>query len=69
MLGRAGLLGLRCMFIAHVNATQTMYVQELRSHPDLTHMLGLADVEVGASVSGARGYFLMHEGVLLNQVF
>ncbi|KAF5829042.1 hypothetical protein DUNSADRAFT_16646 [Dunaliella salina] len=41
--------------------------EDLRSHPDLTHMLGLADLEAGAAVSGARGYFLLHEGVLLNQ--
>jgi len=31
-------------------------------------MLGLADIEAGAAVSGTRGYFLLHEGVLLNQV-
>lgn len=42
--------------------------QELKSHPDLTHMLGLADLETGTAVSGARGYFLLNEGVLLNQV-
>jgi len=42
--------------------------QDLKSHPDLTHMLGLADLDAGAYVAGARGYFLLHEGVLLNQV-
>ena len=31
-------------------------------------MLGLADLETGTAVSGARGYFLLNEGVLLNQV-
>eukprot|EP00967_Tisochrysis_lutea_P140381 scaffold256434_cov19-Tisochrysis_lutea.AAC.5 len=30
-------------------------------------MLGFADLEAGAAVSGTRGYFLLHEGVLLNQ--
>mmetsp|Transcript_38273 Transcript_38273/g.78485 ORF Transcript_38273/g.78485 Transcript_38273/m.78485 type:complete len:480 (-) Transcript_38273:309-1748(-) len=37
------------------------------SHVDLIPMLGLADTEKGAQIAGNRGYFLMGDGVLLNQ--
>ena len=37
------------------------------NHVDLVHMLGIVDLEAGAAVAGGRGYYLMDEGVLLNQ--
>ena len=37
------------------------------SHVDLIPMLGLADTVKGSDVAGNRGYFLMGDGVLLNQ--
>ncbi|EKX49677.1 hypothetical protein GUITHDRAFT_67599 [Guillardia theta CCMP2712] len=37
------------------------------SHVDLVPMLGLADTERGAAIAGNRGYFLVGDGVLLNQ--
>jgi hypothetical protein len=37
------------------------------SHVDLVPMLGLADTEKGTAVAGNRGYYLVGDGVLLNQ--
>jgi len=37
------------------------------SHVDLVQMLGLADTDRGATVGGNRGYYLVGDGVLLNQ--
>lgn len=38
------------------------------SHVDLVPMLGIADWEKGAATAGNRGYYLVGDGVLLNQV-
>lgn len=40
---------------------------EMRSHYDLVQMLDIVNLEAGASVAGARGYYLTREGPLLNQ--
>lgn len=37
------------------------------SHVDLVPMLGLADTIKGSEIAGNRGYFLMGDGMLLNQ--
>jgi len=37
------------------------------SHVDLVLMLGLADTTRGAEIAGSRGYYLIGDGVLLNQ--
>ena len=39
------------------------------SHVDLVPMLGIADWEKGTATAGNRGYYLVGDGVLLNQVF
>ncbi len=38
------------------------------SHVDLVPMLGIADWEKGSATAGNRGYYLVGDGVLLNQV-
>jgi seryl-tRNA synthetase len=38
------------------------------SHPDLVSRLGVADLEAGQAAAGGRGYYLLGNGVLLNQV-
>jgi len=38
-----------------------------RPHFELLEMLGAVDFDAGREVAGARGYFLMGPGVLLNQ--
>jgi hypothetical protein len=40
----------------------------LLGHAELVHRLCLADMETGAAVAGNRGYYLLGEGVMLNQV-
>ncbi|GFH18339.1 AA_TRNA_LIGASE_II domain-containing protein, partial [Haematococcus lacustris] len=40
----------------------------LLAHAELLQRLGLADLEAGATAAGSRAYFLLNEGVLLNQV-
>ncbi len=37
-------------------------------HPDLVQALGIANLDAGQAVAGARGYYLLGTGVLLNQV-
>lgn len=39
----------------------------LYNHVDLVQLLGIADLERGSAVAGSRGYYLLREGVLLNQ--
>ncbi|MEW5301881.1 MAG: hypothetical protein WDW36_004708 [Sanguina aurantia] len=41
--------------------------EKLYSHVDLVQMLGIVNLEAGSEVAGGRGYYLMREGVLLNQ--
>eukprot|EP00798_Chlamydomonas_sp_ICE-L_P002725 gene2725-12598_t len=41
--------------------------EKLYNHVDLVNMLGIVDLEAGAAVAGSRGYYLIGEGVLLNQ--
>ncbi|KAG1654588.1 hypothetical protein FOA52_008735 [Chlamydomonas sp. UWO 241] len=41
--------------------------EKLYNHVDLVALLGIADLENGQVVAGGRGYFLLKEGVLLNQ--
>ena len=54
--------------------TLQMHVQanprdnRLLSHPDLTHRLGMAELQSAPTLAGTRSYFLLHEGVMLNQV-
>mmetsp|Transcript_14680 Transcript_14680/g.31958 ORF Transcript_14680/g.31958 Transcript_14680/m.31958 type:complete len:456 (-) Transcript_14680:582-1949(-) len=40
---------------------------KLYNHVDLVQLLGIVDLEAGATVAGGRGYYLKDEGVLLNQ--
>lgn len=40
---------------------------KLYNHVDLVLLLGIAELEQGAVVAGNRGYYLVNEGVLLNQ--
>ena len=40
----------------------------LLGHADLVRRLGAVDMEAGAAAAGGRAYYLMREGVLLNQV-
>lgn len=40
---------------------------KLYNHVDLVQLLDIADTVRGSSVAGSRGYYLMREGVLLNQ--
>lgn len=40
---------------------------KLFNHVDLVKMLGIAEMDAGSDVAGSRGYYLMREGVLLNQ--
>lgn len=37
------------------------------NHVDLVQLLGIADLDAGTKVAGARGFFLKGAGVLLNQ--
>jgi seryl-tRNA synthetase len=39
----------------------------LHSHVDLVQLLGIVDLDAGTAVAGARGYYLVREGPLLNQ--
>ncbi len=49
--------------------TCTLARQEpLLAHPDLVHRLCIADTAAGAAAAGSRGYYLLGEGVRLNQV-
>ncbi|CAG9463890.1 unnamed protein product [Pedinophyceae sp. YPF-701] len=41
--------------------------QKLFNHVDLVQMLGIVNLEKGTEVAGNRGYYLLGEGVLLNQ--
>ena len=40
----------------------------MRSHPELLTMLGIVNLEAGQAAAGGRGYYLLGQGVLLNQV-
>ncbi|CAL5224747.1 g7480 [Coccomyxa viridis] len=40
---------------------------ELYNHVDLVQLLGIVDMESGSTVAGGRGFYLINEGVLLNQ--
>ncbi|KAL3538080.1 hypothetical protein ACH5RR_001446 [Cinchona calisaya] len=40
---------------------------KLKNHVELVELLGIADMEKGASVAGGRGFYLKEDGVLLNQ--
>ena len=42
---------------------------KLYNHVDLVSLLGIVDLEAGQTVAGGRGYYLLNEGVLLNQVW
>ncbi len=42
--------------------------QGLQSHPDLVQALGWVDLQAGARAAGGRGFFLLSDGVMLNQV-
>ena len=42
--------------------------EKLYNHVDLVSLLGIVDLEAGQTVAGGRGYYLINEGVLLNQV-
>ena len=42
--------------------------EKLYNHVDLVGLLGIVDLEAGQTVAGGRGYYLINEGVLLNQV-
>ncbi|GAX82011.1 hypothetical protein CEUSTIGMA_g9439.t1 [Chlamydomonas eustigma] len=39
----------------------------MRSHPELVKMLGIANLDAGQTVAGSRGYYLLGQGVILNQ--
>ncbi|KAG2442434.1 hypothetical protein HXX76_002520 [Chlamydomonas incerta] len=41
--------------------------KKLYNHVDLVLLLGIVNMEAGQEVAGGRGYYLTHEGVLLNQ--
>lgn len=41
--------------------------EKLYNHVDLVQLLDIVDMEAGTTVAGGRGYYLMREGVLLNQ--
>ncbi|GAX82987.1 hypothetical protein CEUSTIGMA_g10414.t1 [Chlamydomonas eustigma] len=41
--------------------------EKLYNHVDLVALLGIVDLEAGQTVAGGRGYYLIGEGVLLNQ--
>ncbi|GLC51005.1 hypothetical protein PLESTB_000455800 [Pleodorina starrii] len=41
--------------------------KKLYNHVDLVQLLGIVNLEAGQEVAGGRGYYLMNEGVLLNQ--
>lgn len=41
--------------------------EKLYNHVDLVSLLGIVDLEAGQTVAGGRGYYLINEGVLLNQ--
>ncbi|GFR40484.1 hypothetical protein Agub_g1051 [Astrephomene gubernaculifera] len=41
--------------------------KKLYNHVDLVQLLGIVNLEAGQEVAGGRGYYLTHEGVLLNQ--
>ena len=43
--------------------------EKLYNHVDLVALLGIVDLEAGQTVAGGRGYYLIGEGVLLNQVW
>lgn len=49
-------------------STQSSTSAKLASHPDLLAAAGIADLESGVAAAGGRGYYLLNEGVLLNQV-
>ena len=38
------------------------------SHPELLTRLGIVDLEAGVAAAGGRGYYLLGQGVMLNQV-
>ncbi|PNX80670.1 seryl-tRNA ligase, partial [Trifolium pratense] len=40
---------------------------KLKNHVDLVDLLGIADLKKGADVAGGRGYYLIGDGVRLNQ--
>ena len=42
---------------------------KLYNHVDLVSLLGIVDLEAGQTVAGGRGFYLLNEGVLLNQVW
>ena len=41
--------------------------EKLYNHVDLVGMLDIVNLEAGQTVAGGRGYYLINEGVLLNQ--
>jgi seryl-tRNA synthetase len=41
--------------------------EKLYNHVDLVALLGIVDLEAGQTVAGGRGYYLINDGVLLNQ--
>lgn len=42
--------------------------EKLYNHVDLVALLDIVNLEAGQTVAGGRGYYLINEGVLLNQV-
>lgn len=42
--------------------------EKLYNHVDLVQLLDIVDMDAGTQVAGGRGYYLMREGVLFNQV-
>jgi seryl-tRNA synthetase len=39
----------------------------MSSHPDLLSKLGIVNLEAGAVAAGGRGYYLLGQGVMMNQ--